>query len=308
LADQSEGPQFERLIDVPRATDSDRWLQVAGMKLLAEHPTVFFGDGGAAKSYLSLYFAGLIAKSGVNVALLDWELASGDHRDRYELLFGESMPANLWYARLSSPLSKIQDGLRRAVRDKRIGFAVFDSVGFACGGEPEKAESALAYYAAVRRVCPGSLHIAHRSKGGENSDKYPFGSIFWSNGCRMSWYMEGAEEAPNSSILNVAMHNRKGNLGGRISAPIGFTLAFSAERTTVRASDPSQNPELAAKVPLWRRMESLLQRGALSPEAIAEELTVPVKHVQAEYNRRKRLFVVVGGCVGLATKDEESAA
>ena len=84
LADQCEAPKAERLADIPRTTDADRWIDVAGMKLLVEHPTVFFGDGGSAKSYIALYLGGLIARSGVNVALFDWELAGGDHRDRYE--------------------------------------------------------------------------------------------------------------------------------------------------------------------------------------------------------------------------------
>ena len=191
--------------------------------------------------------------------------------------------------------------MRKFVKDNGIGFGIFDSVGFACGATPETAESALTYYAAVRRVCPGSLHIAHRTKNGESTDKYPFGSIFWHNGARMTWYMEGAEEAPESPVLNVAMHNRKGNLGKRVSAPIGFSL-FAEERTTVRSSDPAENPDLAEKVPLWRRMQCLLKRGSLSAEELAEATGASVKHVQAEYSRRKALFVVVGGKVGLALR------
>jgi hypothetical protein len=299
LADQCEAPKAERLVDIKRSSDADRWIEVSGIRLLAEHPTVFFGDGGSAKSYLALYFAGLIARSGINVALFDWELAGGDHRDRYERLFGEEMPRNLWYTRFTSPLSKVQDGLRKFVRDNGIGFAVFDSVGFASGATPEIAESALSYYAAVRRVCPGSLHIAHRTKNGESTDKYPFGSIFWHNGAGMTWFMEGAEEAPDSPVLNVAMHNRKGNLGKRVSAPLGFTLVFSEERTIVRSSDPAQNPDLAGKVPLWRRMQTLLKRGALSAEELSEATGASVKKIQMEYNRRKSHFVVVGGKVGL---------
>jgi hypothetical protein len=299
LADQCDAPPMERLADIPEATEADRWLEVSGMKILAGHPTVFFGDGGSAKSYLALRLGGLIAQSGINVALFDWELAGGDHRYRYRMLFGEDMPRNLWYSRLTVPLSKCQDGLRKAIKDKGIDFAISDSVGFACGGIPEAAESALSYYAAVRRVCPGSLHIAHRTKNGENGDKYPFGSVFWNNGARMTWYMEGAEEAPNSPVLNIAMHNRKGNLGGRVSAPIGFTLVFSEERTTVRSSDPVDNPDLAGKVPLWRRIESLLKRGPLSVEEIAEATDTPAGNIRAEYNRRKGLFIVVDGKVGL---------
>jgi hypothetical protein len=304
LADQTAAPPSERLIDIPPSSEANRWYEAGGMKILTEHPTVFFGDGGSAKSYLGLYFAGLIAGTGVNVALFDWEFEGAEHSDRYRRLFGADAPANLRYMRLSAPLHKCQDGLRRFAKEHDIGFAVFDSVGFACGNVPEAAESALTYYAAVRRVCAGSLHVAHRSKSGEQNDRYPFGSIFWHNGCRASWYMEGAEEAPNSPVLNVAMHCRKGNIGGKTSAPLGFTLVFAENATTVRSSDPTENPDLAAKVPLWRRMQALLRHGAMTPEQISERLDVPVKHVQSENNRRKGIFVLVDGKIGLATRRE----
>ena len=113
-----------------------------------------FGRRRFSQILLSPLLRGLIAQTGINVALFDWELAGGDHRDRYELLFGEEMPRNFWYMRLTSPLSKSQDGLRKFVKDNGIGFGIFDSVGFACGATPETAESALTYYAAVRRCAP----------------------------------------------------------------------------------------------------------------------------------------------------------
>lgn len=298
LADQCEAPKAIRLAEAPPPKESERWITVSGIKVPSEHPTVLFGDGGAAKSYLALYFGGLIAQSGINVALFDWELALNDHRLRYELLFGEEMPRNLWYMRIASPLTKRQDGLCKFVKDNNIGFAIFDSVGFACGATPESAESALSYYAAVRRICSGSLHIAHRTKNGDNTDRYPFGSIFWHNGARMTWFMEGAEEAPESPVLNVAMHNRKGNLGKRVSAPLGFSLVFAEGHTSVRSSDPARNPDLAGKLPLWQRMQSVLKRGAFSAEELAEATGATPKAIQTEYNRRKNLFIVVGEKIG----------
>src|SRR4051812_14593860 len=60
----------------------DSEFDVDGWKLLRDHATITFGDGGSAKSYLALYAGGSLAKRNVNVLYADWELGGGDHRDR----------------------------------------------------------------------------------------------------------------------------------------------------------------------------------------------------------------------------------
>jgi integrase len=55
LADQCEAPKAERLADIPRSRDADRWIEVPGLKILAEHPTIFFGDGGKRARTVPIY-------------------------------------------------------------------------------------------------------------------------------------------------------------------------------------------------------------------------------------------------------------
>jgi len=60
---------------------------------------------------------------------------------------------------------------------------ILDSVAFACEGPPEAAETAAAYYWALRLLGVGSTSIAHITKA-EGGDQKPFGSAFWHNGAR----------------------------------------------------------------------------------------------------------------------------
>lgn len=79
-ADRAGQPAVD-LRTVPRPT-ADDGLEIEGLTLLRRHPSLIFGDGGAAKSYLCLYLARRLAERGMRVALFDWELAGEDHRDR----------------------------------------------------------------------------------------------------------------------------------------------------------------------------------------------------------------------------------
>jgi Mrp family chromosome partitioning ATPase len=50
-------------------------LHVQGIELLRDHPTILFGQGDSAKSYLALWIAGTLAEQGLRVGLFDWELS-----------------------------------------------------------------------------------------------------------------------------------------------------------------------------------------------------------------------------------------
>ncbi len=263
-----------RTLSRPAADDA---LEIEGLSLLRRHPSIIFGDGGAAKSYLCLYLIGCLAERGLRVALFDWELAGEDHRDRLERLFGPAMP-KVVYARCEKPLVYEVDRLQRIVRDDQIEFAMFDSVVFACDGPPESAEVAGRYFGAVRQIGIGSLHIAHVSKG-ENAEQKPFGSAFWYNGARAIWYAKLASERVESDKLNLGLFNRKANLG-RLRPPVGFTVSFSEDRTAFRRTDVADSPDLAKQLTIRQRMIHLLRRGAMTPEVLADEIEAEVDSIK----------------------------
>jgi hypothetical protein len=297
-ADRAGQPAVDlRTLPPPAAEDI---LQVEGFHLSRRHPTILFGDGGAAKSYLGLYLAGCLAERGIRVLYCDWELAPEDHRVRLERLFWDGMPRIL-YARCDRPLVYEADRLRRIVREHDIEFSIYDSVGFACDGPPEAAEVAGRYFRAVRQIGGGSLHTAHISKG-DNSDQKPFGSVFWHNMARSTWYAQLVNSESNSDTLSLGLFNRKANLE-RLQAPIGFTVTFSDSRTTFRRADVADSPELAGQLSVRQRMAALLRKGAMTPDEIAQEINAKAETVNRTARRCKNLFILLpGGKWGLLEK------
>ena len=265
-------------------------INVAGFTFPRQHPSIMFGDGGSGKSLTALYLAGCLARQGVNVGLFDWELAGEDHRHRLRLLFGDDMP-KITYARCERPLIVESDRLRRIVRDHGIKYGVFDSIAFACDGPPEAAEVAGRYFRAVRGIGIGSLHIAHVNKS-EHHDKRPFGSAFWHNGARSTWYVKAAETSGNESTLRLGFFNRKTNCGP-IGSPLGFAITFTNDKTTFDKSHVADTPDLAIKMSVRQRMFACLRTGAMTPAQIAEDIDATPDTVARTARRHKTIFTTL---------------
>lgn len=252
------------LRDVPRPSTEDREIRVAGFRIPRQLPSMLFGDGGTGKSFLALWIGGLMARDGYRVLVADWELDAPDHRDRYERLFGTAMPATLFYVRCARPLLHEADSLTRIVRGQGIDFGIFDSVGFAAHDAPELATSALAYFNAVRRIGKiGSLHLAHVAKG-EHGDQKPFGSTFWHNSARATWFLK-----TDNGVLGV--FNRKAYDGPQ--APFAIQTAFTRDAVRFTLTDIADEPAFAAQLPLRQRLRRFLRAGAQTREAIEAEFS-----------------------------------
>jgi hypothetical protein len=300
VADRRGQPAVDlRMLSRPAADDA---LEIEGLRLVRRHPSIIFGDGGAAKSYTCLYFAGRLAERGMRVALFDWELAGEDHRDRLERLFGGAMP-KIIYARCERPLVYEVDRLRRIARDEQIEFAVFDSVAFACDGPPEAAEVAGRYFRGVREIGVGSLHVAHITKG-ENADKKPFGSTFWHNGARSTWFAKASEPSDGTPTLTLGLFNRKCNMGA-LGQPVGFKIQFTETGTVFSRADVRDCPDLAESMSVRDRMSSALRRGAIEPKALAEEIGAKLDTITRTARRYKNKFIVLeGGKIALQEKEK----
>jgi len=237
----------------------------------------------------------------MKVAFFDWELAGEDHRARLRKLFGQDMPL-VWYLRCERPLVYEVDRLCRAVRDNDIEFAFYDSVAFACDGPPESAEIASRYFRAVRQIGGGSNHIAHITKS-DSGDQKPFGSTFWHNGARSTYFVKAVDESADHSSLEIGIFNRKANLGP-LSRPTGFRIRFESDRTWFAKSDPADVPELAEKMTIRQRMVRLLRGGAMPPEELAEVMQADPESVRRTVRRHRGIFTLVeGGKVALLQQD-----
>lgn len=298
-ADRTGQPAVD-LRDVPRPSGQDDCFEVLGLELPKRHPSILFGDGGTLKSYTALYAGGKIAEAGISVALFDWELSGEDHRARLEKLFSDGMPRIL-YVRCDRPLVFEVDRLRRIVRENQVEYAIYDSVAFASDGPPEAAEVAGRYFRAVRQVGCGSLHVAHVSKA-LDADKKPFGSTFWHNGARSTWFAKLADETAGSNVLTVGLYHRKSNLA-RLCQPVGLSVTFEDEQVIIRRADLADSPDLASQLSVRQRMVYLLKRGAMPAEQIAEEIEADPETVKRTIRRNRQLFTVIeGGRVGLLEK------
>jgi hypothetical protein len=273
----------------------DAEFDVDGWRLLRDHATIGFGDGGSAKSYLALYVAGRLAAKGVTVLYADWELGGGDHRDRLERLFGPDMPV-VHYMRCDRPLVNEADRVGREVRRLSVDYLICDSIAFATAGPPEAAEHAMAYFRAVRQIGVGSLHLAHINKS-ESGDQKPFGSAFWHNSARATWFIKPAAAAADGRIT-IGLFNRKSNLT-RILPAVGFQLEFTDDATIINRVNLADVEDLAGQLPIWHRVASLLKAGGGIPRSyqeLADQLGKPLDSIQKAVRRDKgRLFVEVSG-------------
>jgi hypothetical protein len=271
-------------------------FDVEGLRLPLAHPSCVFADGGGLKSMLALYCAGRLEERGIHVLFNDWEFAEADHRERFGRMF-PTMP-DLLYRRCERPLTVEADAIRRIVRAEKVDFAIFDSVVFACDGPPESAETAAAYFRAARALGIGGLHVAHINKS-ETGDKKPFGSSFWHNGFRSTWFMERAEESPDGRHVTVGAFHRKSNIGP-LHPATGFEFYFDDTETTVKRVDIANTDDFAGRVPTWQKMIGALKRGPMTLVSLAEELDSKMETIKKVVDRSKgRTFTRVEGPDGI---------
>jgi len=177
--------------------------------------SILFGDGGTGKSWIALALAaslqsaesvigGLTIPNARRVGFIDWEWSARRHRRRLMQLTGPDMPA-VAYIRCSRSIFEERDRLRRWARRFGIDYAIVDSVGLACGAEPESAEVANRFVNALFDLVPAGLGIAHVTKAAaERPPDKPFGSTYWHNGARRTWYARRVGE-PGAQGMTVGL-------------------------------------------------------------------------------------------------------
>src|SRR5262245_7614598 len=276
-----------RLDEGTSTTTPNATLRLEGLSLLLHHPVILFGDGGTAKSYLALYLAGRLAQQGERVLYADWELLPDEHRVRLHRLFGATKP-QLWYLTCERPLVAEQDRLSKIIRTEGITYLIVDSVAVACDGPPEAAEVTAAYFRTLRTLAVGSLSLAHTNRS-DQADRQPFGSSFWHNLARSTWFCRRVEETEDAHVLTIGLFNRKANLGP-LDRATGFTFRFEPTQTLVTTHDVRDIPELASQLPTWQRMHTALSRGPMTRTAIAAELGVKENSITQVMRRHQRLF------------------
>ena len=287
-----------------------------GILLPEGQPTVFFGDGSTAKTYLALIAALSVATGDellglpvipARVLIIDYETDAQTHRFRYDRLlpgFGlvwQKKLIDYWPAK-GRPFVDIVDAVRGKVERDHIGLVIVDSAGYACGGDPSNPETALSYFNALNSLQKTTLTIAHVSK--DSDQEKPYGSVYWSNGARKTWNFRRAQ-SEGEDVIHVGMFNKKVN-DGRKDSPIGVRLSFDGETgpVSVKREEVRNVPELDEHRAIKYRIRDALRHipdGGKSTSELSEELGEPADSVSKAATRDEKI-VNVGGSRGSAAK------
>lgn len=277
------------LRDVPPLSEDETGYALEPL-VLSGLPTCIFGDGGAAKSMLALAFgvaihigqpvAGFTPERARRVGILDWEMDGHSHRDRLARMTGEPLP-DIVYVPCARPLAEDVDRLRRIIVRHELEFLIVDSVALACDGPPEAAEVATRFFGALRELALPVLAIAHVNRSGDT--ERPFGSAFWHNGFRLTWYAK-RETDPATDTLAVGLFAKKSNLGP-MPAPVGLRFTFEPDTITVARTDVADLSDFATHVPLRVRLAGQMRTGARTIAEMAEALDVATDSVRKAVER-----------------------
>lgn len=250
-------------------------------------PTIIFGPGGIGKSVFALFLALLVEHGGWEGPLcgtpggalyLDFESDYADLVDRAKRLrrghpgLGDAMPL---YRRCHIPLADDVPALQRYIAENSIKLLIVDSLAAACGAELEKAETAVRFFNALRSLRVGSLILAHVPKNSDEPSIY--GSVFFSNFARSTWEMRRVQEV-GDSITRVGLYHRKSNLSA-LHSPLGFKIQFG-EAIVLEPMELTDEPGLAAGLPLRTRIKRALEGGGKTARSLAEELGIPVQRLK----------------------------
>lgn len=213
LADLTKKFGLRSLLDIPK--DAPRPLLLG--RLDDEGHTIAFGGGGVGKgTVVAHWICGLVA-AGHIVLILDYEAHPGEWARRIGALGGVDALGGVYYLSPTGPewkgrrgaIWKQQEELRLIADTMGATYVVIDSIVPASGAtDPLKPEAPSQYHAALAYIGRPALSLAHVTK--TDDLRYPFGSVFWHNLCRVSWSLSDASQGdPGSHVVLLA--NRKAN-------------------------------------------------------------------------------------------------
>ncbi|KKL13591.1 hypothetical protein LCGC14_2524240, partial [marine sediment metagenome] len=202
--------------------------------------TILFGDGGVSKSLHALALGVMVATGSAvvpdcsvehpaNVLYIDYEADAGTHAERLEgLCAGANIttPDNVHYMRRVASIGESVREVRKHIALNEIGFVIVDSIGAASGGDPEKADTVIRAFNAMRAFEVPVLAIHHVTKDQRDKTK-PFGSVFAPNLARLTWALSKEQDA-GADVIRVRLTNHKANFG-RLSESRGHAVRFEQD-------------------------------------------------------------------------------
>ncbi|MEP7082885.1 MAG: AAA family ATPase [Chloroflexota bacterium] len=207
--------------------------------------TVLFGDGGTGKGVVAAWWAARLTVEDPRavVLVLDYERhARFEWRPRVEA-FGGDMRRVL-IAQPEEPIWDVVEDVEAEATRQGATYLIVDSASYATGdAEIEKSTTATRYSRAVSAIGLPVLSLAHTTK--QDADpKHPFGSVFWSNGARVTIGVARKAEAPDSPRV---LKNKKTNQRAPF-APVEIDWSWALGDLPPRLNETRHDERLADRL------------------------------------------------------------
>lgn len=193
------------LADVDAALPEDLLLD----RIHPQEHTILYGDGGTGKGVIAAWWVARLTREGMTVLVVDYEYHMNfEWRPRVEGFGGDMEKVAVLQP--EKPIWEIAGWLR--TQAAAYDVVVVDSVTYACVGEEvEKSVTATKYSMAVNLLGKPVLSIAHVTKT-DAAPNHPFGSVFWSNGARVTVNVSRlkAEDPESPRVLKNTKTNQRG--------------------------------------------------------------------------------------------------
>lgn len=290
-------PQAIWIEEAP-AAKGEKWL--LDPYILEGSPNILFGKGGGGKTFLALRIMlslvtglpilGITPSRTVKCLFLDYEDIAENGMDRiYKLCGGmfkpelDSIYGKIRYFKANGvPLHELIPTLKEEIAKHGIEFILVDSAALACGGEPEKAESAIRFFNALSKLNITSLVIAHETKA--ETHEYVFGSVFFHNSARNIWNTQAEHDEDDPRIIQMGLFHRKCNHGS-LKAPRAVKIFHGEGFVDVSLGDIAAfDKELS--VP--QRIIRLLRDGGQPTHEINERLGGDKNTIKVTLQRLKK--------------------
>jgi hypothetical protein len=128
------------------------------------------------------------------------------------------------------PLVDKYESVQKAIRKNDINLVVIDSAALGCGGDPSDSYATLQYFNILQKLNDLGVttftiaHVTKNSLSKENKERetrQPFGSAYWSNSARATFYVESRRINERKDFYKVIYTCRKMNVGAE---PDDFAL------------------------------------------------------------------------------------
>lgn len=282
--------------------------------------TILFGDGAVSKSVHALAFGvsvavgtTIIPNTSVRetgpVLYLDWEADAETHAERLEAIcsgHGIEPPENLHYMRRVGSLGSSVREIRREIAARGAVFTIVDSIGAACGGDPEQAASIITAMNAIRAFGVPTLAIHHIAKDAKDKTK-PFGSVYSPNLARRTWRLD-KEQAAGEGAIYVRAINFKAN-NGKLEQSLSHSVRFDTDdldnlqEVAFGGGAPGRMPRSGSTGLKWAIAKEL-RSGGMTVQELALSIDAKEDSVSKTLRRETSWFTKHGDSWFLLEPDE----